>query len=324
MNAREIVVPLFDGIQPLDVCGPVEAFANAAEVLGDPAAYRIRLVADRPRTLRAPSGIGLTADEPLPRVGRDATVLVPGGVGTRELARDAGFLDWLRDAAGRAERVSSVCTGAFVLAAAGLLDDGPATTHWAWAGVLTRKHPQVRVSPDAMYQRAGRVWTSAGVTAGIDMALAMVEDDHGAEVAQTVARHLVVHLRRPGGQSQFAGPVWARPAARPSVRAAQDIVHAEPHADLRLPELARRVGMSPRHLSREFTRLVGTPPGEYVEQIRVNLARGLLEAGSLPVGTVATRCGFGSAETLRRAFHRRVGVPPDEYRRRFTVVTRPA
>ena len=317
--AREVLVPVFDHVQPLDVVGPVEVFRGAAEALHDPAAYRVRLVADRPRTVRTLSGLGLVADEALPEPGPASTVLVPGGRGISGPAGDPAFLAWLREGAERAERVTSVCSGAFALAAAGLLDGIEATTHWAWADELARRHPLVRVSPDALWVRSGDVWTSAGVTAGIDLALAVVEDDHGAEVAQTVARHLVVHLRRPGGQSQFAGPVWARPAPRPSVRAAQDIVHTQPQADLRLPELARRVGMSTRHLSREFTRLVGTPPGEYVEQVRVNLARSLLEAEPLTVATVAQRCGFGSAETLRRAFHRRVGVPPEEYRKRFAT-----
>ena len=210
-----------------------------------------------------------------------------------------------------------MCTGAFLLAAAGLLDGHPATTHWRWAGELERHFPAVDVHPDAIWVRDGRLWTSAGVTAGIDLALALLEADHGVEVAQAVARELVVFLRRPGGQSQFAAPVWTEPAARPSVRAAQDLIHAEPAADLRVPVLARRCGMSERHFSREFTRLLGCPPGDYVEQVRVDTARRLLESGPVLVGVAAARAGFGSAETMRRAFLRRLGVPPDHYRRVF-------
>ncbi|MGH4016470.1 MAG: GlxA family transcriptional regulator [Pseudonocardiaceae bacterium] len=173
--------------------------------------------------------------------------------------------------------------------------------------------------PDAIYLRQGRVWTSGGVTAGIDLALALVEADHGPELAQQVARELVVFVRRPGGQSQFAAPAWAPPARRPSVRAAQDLIHADPSADLRVPELARRVGMSVRHFTREFTRALGRPPAEYVEEVRVDAARRLLEAEPVLVGVAATRCGFGSAETMRRAFLRRLGVPPDHYRRHFAT-----
>jgi transcriptional regulator GlxA family with amidase domain len=217
--------------------------------------------------------------------------------------------------------VVSVCTGAFPLAAAGLLDGLTATTHWRWTRALAREHPAVDVHGDAIYLRQGRVWTSGGVTAGIDLALALVEADHGTELAQQVARELLVFVRRPGGQSQFAAPAWAPPAARPAVRAAQDLIHADPAADLRVPEIARRVGMSVRHFTREFTRELGHPPAEYVEQVRVDAARRLLESEPVLVTVAATRCGFGSAETMRRAFLRRLGVAPDHYRRHFAAAT---
>ena len=216
----------------------------------------------------------------------------------------------------------SVCTGAFLLAAAGLLDGLAVTTHWRHARDLAAAYPALDVHADPIYLRQDRVWTSAGVTAGIDLALALVESDHGPEPAQQIARDLVVFLRRPGGQSQFTGPVWSPTAPRPSVRAAQDLIHAEPAADLRVPVLAARVGMSERHFSREFTRLLGSPPGDYVERVRVDTARRLLESGPLLVAAAATRAGFGSAETMRRAFLRRLGVPPDQYRRHFAA--RPA
>jgi transcriptional regulator GlxA family with amidase domain len=212
-----------------------------------------------------------------------------------------------------------VCSGAFLLAAAGVVRDQPVATHWFRAAELAATYPDLDVQVDPIYLRQGRIWTSAGVTAGMDLALAMVEEDHGAEVAQVIARHLVMFVRRPGGQSQFASPVWSPPAPRPSVRHAQDLVHADPAADLRVPVLAARVGMSPRHFSREFTRLVGTPPGDYVERVRIEAARRLLESEPVTVAVAATRAGFGSAETLRRAFLRRVGVPPDHYRRRFAL-----
>lgn len=321
---HEVVVPLIPGLQPLDVVGPHEVLAGATAVLRrqDPDAtdgYRITLVAAKPGPVAADSGLLLHATAPLPDHGPIGTLLVPGGHGYRRLAPEAPFVGWLRGAATRADRVASVCTGAFALAATGLLDGLAVTTHWAYASDLARRYPTVDVQPDPIYLRQGRIWTAAGVTAGIDLALALVEADHGSEIAAEIARALIVFVRRPGGQSQFAAPVWAPPAPRPSVRAAQDLIHAHPAADLRIPTLAAHVGMSARHFSREFTRLLGCPPAEYVEQVRVDAARRLLESAPVLVTVAASRCGFGTAETMRRAFLRRLGVAPDDYRRRFAV-----
>ena len=324
---HDVLIPLIPGVQPLDVVGPHEVLAMATTLLscadGDGTrGYAVRLAAASRGQVRTDSGLALVATEELPEQGPIGTLLVPGGFGVRYVARDAAdFVDWLRRAAPRAQRVVSVCTGAFALAAAGLLDGLAATTHWRWASALAREHPEVDVHADAIYLRQGRVWTSGGVSAGIDLALALVEADHGPELAQQVARELLVYARRPGGQSQFAAPAWAPPAARPAVRAAQDLIHADPSADLRVPEIARRVGMSERHLSREFTRALGQSPAEYVEQVRVDAARRLLESEPVLVTVAATRCGFGSAETMRRAFLRRLGVPPDQYRRHFATTT---
>jgi transcriptional regulator GlxA family with amidase domain len=321
--AHEVLIPLFDGVQPLDVAGPHEVLAGAGQLLehrGDGPGYRVTLVAQRPGPVRAQSGLQLVAEDPLPETGPVGTLLVPGGRGALTMSDDDPLVGWLRRTAERAERVVSVCTGAFALAGAGLLDGLCATTHWHYADRLARAHPAVDVRADAIYLRQGRIWTAAGVTAGIDLALALVEADHGAEVAQQVARHLVVFLRRPGGQSQFAGPVWTPPARRPGVREAQDLIHADPTADLRVSVLAARVGMSERHFSREFTRSLGCPPGDYVEKVRVDTARQVLESEPVLVTVAAARAGFGSAETMRRAFLRRLGVPPDHYRRRFAVV----
>jgi transcriptional regulator GlxA family with amidase domain len=319
---HQVVIALFDGVQPLDVVGPHDVLTAATEVLaatGRTGGYAVSLVAAEPGPVRSPSGLGLVADGPLPESGPVGTLLVPGGQGSRALTPDSGYVRWLRRAAPRAERVVSVCTGAFALAAAGLLDGLSATTHWRYAPVLAARHPAVDVRADPIHLRQGRVWTAAGVTAGIDLALALVETDHGVDVAQAVARELVVFLHRPGGQSQFAGPVWSAPARRPAIREAQDLIHTDPTADLRVPVLAARVGMSERHFSREFTRAVGSPPGDYVEQVRVDTARRLLESEPLLVSVAAARSGFGTAESMRRAFRRRVGVPPDHYRRRFAT-----
>ncbi len=318
---HDVIIPLVPGHQPLDVVGPHEVLAGATELLAGRGGYRITLVAAEPGPVPADSGLLLTATAAFGERGRIGTLLVPGGHGFRKVTPGSAFADWLTRAATRAERVASVCTGAFALAATGVLDGLVATTHWHYAGELARRYPAVQVRPDPIYVRQGRIWTSAGVTAGIDLALALVEADHGSELAQQIARQLVVFVRRPGGQSQFAAPVWSPPAPRPSVRAAQDLIHAQPAADLRVPALAAAVGMSERHFSREFTRLLGRPPGDYVEEVRVDAARRLLTSEPVLVGVAATRCGFGSAETMRRAFVRRLGVPPDHYRRHFAVPT---
>ncbi len=320
---HDVLVPLIAGYEQLDVTGPHTVFSCATTLLTQAdgtSGYAVQLAAAAPGSVAASSGLALVATEALPEHGQIGTLLIPGGPGMRRASRDApAFIDWLRRAALRADRVVSVCTGAFPLAAAGQLDGIAATTHWQWARVLSDKYPAVQVNAEAIYLRQGRVWTSAGVTAGIDLALALVEADHGADLAQQIARELVVFVRRPGGQSQFAAPAWAPPAQRPAVRAAQDLIHADPRADLRVPQLARRVGMSVRHFTREFTRALGSPPADYVEQVRVDAARRLLEAEPILIGVAAARCGFGSAETMRRAFVRRLGVPPDHYRRHFTI-----
>jgi transcriptional regulator GlxA family with amidase domain len=322
MARHPVTILCFDGVQPLDVVGPHEVFAGVEQILEargvTGGGYDVRLVAATPGPVRAESGLSLVATHALPRdpIG---TVVVPGGDGARQSVDDDALVGWVRRAAVSADRITSVCTGSFLLAAAGVLDGLSATTHWARAQQMADDYPAVDVQVDPLYVRQGKVWTSAGVTAGIDLALAIVEEDHGAEVAHVAARWLVMFVRRPGGQSQFAGPVWTAPAPPGPVRAAQDLIVTEPAADHRVPELAARVGMSPRHLSREFTRLVGMSPGRYVEQVRVEHARRLLESEPVSVGVAARRCGFGSAETMRQAFLRRVGASPDHYRRRFAT-----
>ncbi len=318
--AHRVVIVAFPGHQPLDVVGPHEVLAGANQVLaaaGRPAAYHLRLVAHVPGPVPTESGLALHA-EALPAPDEVDTLLLPGGDGVLAAAEDAELVDWVRRAAGAADRVATVCSGTFLAGAAGLLDGRRVTTHWARADQLAERHPTAVVAPDPLYVADGDLWTSAGVTAGIDLALALVEADHGADVAQTIARWLVMFLRRPGGQTQFAVPVWSDPAPPGPVRRAQDLVHDDPGGDWRVPELAHRVGLSPRHFSRAFTEQVGVSPGHYVTSVRVEAARRLLEdEPDLTLPVVARRCGFGTAETLRRAFRRRLGVPPEQYRRRF-------
>lgn len=224
------------------------------------------------------------------------------------------------DQSGRPQnrRVVTVCTGAFLAAEAGLLDGHRATTHWAFAEQLAAEFPSVEVDPDPIFIRSSeRIWTAAGVASGIDLALSLVEDDHGTEVAQTVARWLVLYLRRPGGQTQFAAPVWMPRAKRPSIRDVQEAIEAEPGGVHSIDELARRAAMSPRHFTRIFTEEVGEAPGQYVERVRTEAARRQLEETDDTVVAIASRCGFGTAETMRRNFIRRVGIPPDQYRKAF-------
>jgi transcriptional regulator GlxA family with amidase domain len=323
---HRVVIILYPGIQPLDVVGPHEVFIGANRCLdaagSDAPRYRCELVARSAGPVTAESGLALHAPGALPDPAGIGTLLLPGGSGVQEASQDTVLVDWIRSAAGTADRVATVCSGTFLAGAAGLLDGRRVTTHWARASQLAQRHPEAEVDADPIFVRDGELWTSAGVTAGIDLALALVEEDHDAEVAQTIARWVVMFLRRPGGQSQFAAPVWSEPARQGPVRDAQDLVHTDPSADLRVPALARRVGMSPRHFSRVFTEQVGASPGQYVTTVRVETARRLLEQEpDATTAAVARQCGFGTAETMRRAFLRRVGVPPEQYRRRFAVVS---
>lgn len=245
------------------------------------------------------------------------TFLVAGGEGRRQLVEDESLLRELARIAPRARRFGSVCGGAFLLAAAGLLDGRRVTTHWAGCDGLARRHPSLTVEPDRIFVRDGEVVTSAGVTAGIDLALALVEEDHGGEVARTVARWLVVFLQRPGGQSQFSERLQAPVPAESPLRALIDGIVAEPGGDHRVSTLAQRAALSERQLSRLFLRQARTTPARFVERVRVEAARDLLEGSTLPVEAISARCGFGSAETMRRAFLRVLGVGPAEYRDRF-------
>ncbi|HWI72616.1 MAG TPA: helix-turn-helix domain-containing protein, partial [Baekduia sp.] len=239
------------------------------------------------------------------------------GVGARLVVDDDPAVAWLRRAAPRARRVTSVCTGAFVLARAGLLDGRRATTHWAWCSALTRSFSAVDVDPDPIYVRDGDVWTSAGVTAGMDLALALVEEDHGADVALEVARWLVVFLKRPGGQAQFSAGLAAQAsAAREPLRELAVWMNDNLDADLSVGALASRACLSERHFARAWRAETGDTPAATVEGLRVERARALLEDG-LAVDAVARACGFASAEVLRRVFHRRLGVAPSAYRERF-------
>ena len=318
---RRIVIACFPGVQPLDVTGPHEVFAGVNETLDHRASpaprYELLVCAATAGPVAGESGLTFVAPQALPGRGPIDTLLLPGGNGVFAACADEPFVASVRRVAARSTRIATVCSGTFLGAAAGLLDGKRVTTHWARARRLAAEHPELHVEPDSIYINDGNVWTSAGVTAGIDLALALAEADHGVEIAQLVARHLVMFLRRPGGQSQFAAPVWDRPAERDAVRAAQDLVNTNPAADLRVGALAAATNMSERHFTRVFAAEVGEPPAKYVERVRVETARRHLEQRGATVAGVARQCGFGTAETMRRSFLRRLGVAPDDYRRRF-------
>jgi transcriptional regulator GlxA family with amidase domain len=317
-----VVVLALPAAQSLDIVGPVEVFDGAAQLAASRGAgrpYEVSVVAPGGGAVELSNGLTLGLGElPGPRAAID-TIVVAGGAGARMAGDDDPAVAWLRRAAPRARRVTSVCTGAFALAQAGLLDGRRATTHWAWCDALAQTFPAVDVDPDPIYVRDGDVWTSAGVTAGMDMALALVEEDYGSEVALTVARWLVVFLKRPGGQAQFSAGLAAQASAattREPLRELAVWMNDNLDADLSVPALAARACLSERHFARAWRAETGDTPAATVEGLRVERARALLEDG-LSVDAVARACGFASAEVLRRVFHRRLGVAPSAYRERF-------
>jgi len=323
MASMRVVVLALGSSQSLDVLGPVEVFDAASRIAaarageGRAARYAVEVVTPGGGGVALSNGLTLSAGElPSPR-GRFHTILVAGGSGAR-LAEDGDpAIAWLRAAAPRAARVASVCTGAFALARAGLLEGRRATTHWAYCGAMAREHPAVAVDPEPIYVRDGALWTSAGVTAGMDLALAMVEEDLGGEIALETARWLVLFLKRPGGQAQFsAGLATQAAAAREPLRDLQAWIADHLDADLSVGALAARACLSERHFARAWRAETGLTPAVYVEALRVERARTLLEDGA-GVETAARAAGFASAEVLRRVFHRRLGVGPAAYRDRF-------
>ncbi|MFF8015069.1 DJ-1/PfpI family protein [Streptomyces sp. NPDC007929] len=319
MAPRTVLAVLFDGLQSLDVTGPLEVFAGADWT--SPGAYRIRTASLDGAPVRTTSGLTLVPDEALTGAADPDILLVPGGPGS--LRPDPRLVDWVRERGPRAARLVSVCTGAAVLAAAGLLDGRRATTHWAYCDRIAREHPAVEIDPDPVYVRDGHISTSAGVTAGIDLALALVEEDLGRDAALTIARHLVVFLRRPGNQAQFSAQLAAQTAHREPLRDVQRWITDHPEADLSVDTLAGRARLSPRHFARAFRAETGMTPGRYVDRVRLEHARRLLEDTADGVEEIARASGYGTPEAMRRAFVRTLGTPPAEYRRRFRPATTP-
>jgi transcriptional regulator GlxA family with amidase domain len=305
----------------LDVTGPVQVFASANDLVGmrgEARPYELRVVSQGGQDVTATAGLALAAG-PLTRAGQVLdTLLVAGGEGVEAAAENPVLVDWVRQRATEARRVASVCTGAFLLAAAGVLDGRRAATHWMYANKLAQRYPAVRVEPDPIFVRDGPVWTSAGVTAGIDLALALVEEDLGRAVALAVARYLVVFLKRPGGQAQFSAAL-ALQAADEKFGALHTWIGGHLADDLSLSVLAEQAGMSERSFSRHYAEATGQTPARAIERLRVEAARRLLSETRVPVKRISQRCGFGSEETMRRSFLRLLAVSPQDYRERFTM-----
>jgi transcriptional regulator GlxA family with amidase domain len=309
------------GVQLLDVSGPLDVFAEANSQAGREA-YRLIVAASAPGPIRSSSGVRLMPDLIIDRDLQEPidTLLVAGCPNAAEVPADGIVVNWLRRRAPTARRYGSVCSGAFFLAAAGLLDGRRVTTHWAVAAPLATQFPKVTVDEDAILVSDGPLRTAAGVTAGLDLALALVEEDLGRDIAMRVASQLVMFFKRPGGQMQFSRKGEAVPAGRAALQELQRWVAANPALDHCVANLAKRTDLSPRHFARLFRSEVGTTPASFVEEARVSAARRHLEQGNEAPKQVAAHCGFADADTLRRAFARHVGVTPAEYRKRFAVI----
>lgn len=311
MLTREIAFLVFEDFQILDTTGPLAAFEIAARYR--PGAYRLRTVAARAGAVRASCGLAIVA-EGLAAAAACDTLIVAGGEGTRRPATDAATLAFIRAMAARARRTASVCSGAYLLALAGVLDGRRATTHWNRSADFRRRFPNVRLEPDRIYVRDGAIWTSAGITAGIDLALALIADDFGEELAHDVARQLVVYHRRTGGQSQFSALLDLE---RASEKFGALLRWAAERLDQRLSveDLAEEAAMSPRNFARAFQRETGVTPAKAVERLRLDRARAGLEDGGASVERIALASGFGDSERMRRAFLRVYGRPPQDFRR---------
>lgn len=322
---RQVVIfAVPDGLM-LDVAGPADVFAASAAAGGP--AYAITLATPQGGPLRLSNGLSVHSTQLAAAPLDDAILILAGGAGARRAAGDAALARSLAQAGGRARLVASVCTGTFLLAAAGLGQGLRVTTHWFHAAALRKLHPGMTVDPDPIYIQQGRIWTSAGVTAGIDMALAILEQEAGRDIALTVARHLVMFLRRPGGQSQFAAPLAAQSRERAGATARFDALHAHIAAnlagDLRVEALAAIAGIAPRSFARHYLARTGQTPARAVAEMRLSAARALIESG-VALADAAQRTGFGDASAMRRAFGRSLRIPPSAYAARFTARGRSA
>ncbi len=321
-RTKDIAILGFPDAQLLDIAGPAQVFASASEQAEGRAvpAYRVTVVSRDGGEIGTSAGVGLSSVSFGDAAGKSFdTVIASGGHGVQAAAEDTATVNWLRAQAATARRACSVCTGAFLLAAAGLLAGKRAATHWGYCDALAAQHPDVRVDGNSIFVEDGGVWTSAGVTAGIDLSLALVEADLGRRVALQTAQRLVVFMKRPGGQAQFSSILAAQLSDTGDFADLHAWMADNLAADLRVERLAEQAGMSPRTFARVYRDRTGMTPAKVVAALRVEAARRLLEETALPVGQVALRCGFGEEERMRRAFLSRLGVAPGRYRQRFSL-----
>jgi transcriptional regulator GlxA family with amidase domain len=327
-HLRTVDLVVYPGFKALEAIGPMTVFEYAnihLELRGRARMYAVAVAALEAGPVRSDMLMSLDATRVLDeRRIPDVAVIAGARHIDRALAENPGIALWAGAVAPRIEQLVALCSGSFFLAEAGLLDGLAATTHWSLASQLQQRFPRVSVEADAIYLRAGRLWTSAGVTAGIDLALAIVEEDCGRNIALDVARDMVVYLKRPGGQSQFSVHLESQNTSHPGIRDVQDWILSNLALELALPTLAARAAMSERNFRRLFLKEVGTAPAEFIERARLDAARRLLEDGDLPLKTVAARVGFATEQALRRLFTRHLGVAPKDYRERFATAARSA
>src|ERR1700737_4835055 len=328
-TTRRIVFVAAPGTEILDLVGPLQVFARAAEAFGkqnpgSPPIYSVEVIsASSQRSLVTNCGLRITAHKTFREVrGKIDTLLIAGGNAIEQDEIKSEVVHWLKKIAGRIRRIGSVCTGAMLLARAGLLDGRRATTHWNWCQILVKKCPRANVDPNPIFIRDGNVYTSAGVTAGMDLALALVEEDHGSQLALQVARNLVLYLRRPGGQSQFSAALSLQLTDRKPLRELETWVLDNLDKSLNVPMLAHRVAMSPRNFARVFPKEMKTTPAKFVERLRVEVARRRLEESHNSMETIAGECGFGNVNSMRNVFQRTLKVAPGHYRRHFRSTRR--
>jgi transcriptional regulator GlxA family with amidase domain len=322
-QTRKIAILVFDNVELLDIAGPHDVFATAAALAsGNSPIYDVATAAPQPGAVRSSSGLLFQPTVAIGALAEVHTLLIAGGAGIHDLCNNPEIVDWLKAIAPRLRRLGSICTGAFLLGAAGLLSGKRAVTHWNWCDRLGARHPDIIVERDPIYVTDKGVWTSAGVTAGIDMALAMIEEDHGAKLALRTAQELVVFRKRPGGQSQFSAELALHAAFSPPLDRLRDWILSHLDADLSVAALAARAGMSSRNFSRAFQSNTRFTPAKFVEIARLEAARSRLETSSDPIERVAAHCGFGSADVMARAMLRQLGVTPADYRRRFNSAWR--
>lgn len=313
-----IALLAFPRVQMLDVVGPADVFAEAARQLGNSRAYRISVIGTVAGQIKGTNGLRLATDDSIETFkGSIDTLLIAGSPSVNDVVHNAQLQDWIRYQATRVRRIGSVCSGAFVLGAAGLLVGRRVTTHWNSSALLARQYPDAVVEPDSIFIRDGNLYTSAGVTAGMDLALALVEEDHGRDLALSVAREMVMFFKRPGGQSQFSAQLAAQTAERTIIRQIQIYIVDNLAADLSVALLAQRSDMSERNFARVFKAEGGFTPAEFVELARIDQARRLIEGSNVSLKRLADQVGYANVDGFRRAFVRRLGVTPSEYRKRF-------